>query len=131
MSGGFLEELNEKFAVEPREEEDFHRSAQGYDLASIFCLEEERSLSRDWIVRFENDFYQLQRQSKYQPTQGKVWVRKYLNGELHFNYRGEDLAYEKLPDRPVRISRSLAPKKSKKKYKPSPDHPWRNSWKQK
>jgi hypothetical protein len=88
LYAGFLEQLNEKFAVAPREESDFHRSAPGYDLAAIFCREEERALSRDWIVRFENHYYQLKPQSQYQPAKGKVWVRKYLNGELHFNYRG-------------------------------------------
>ena len=130
LYGGFLEELNSKFAVEAREEADFHRSSVGLDLAAIFCREEERSVTRDWIVRFEGDFYQLRRQSKYEPARGKVMVRRYLNGELHFNYRGEDIAYEKLPQRPVRISKSLAVKKAKREYKPSPDHPWRKSWKQ-
>jgi hypothetical protein len=131
LDRGFLEGLHASGAVEPREEEDFHRSAEGYDLASIFCLEAERRLSRDWIVRFENHFYQRRRQSKYQPAKGKVWVRKDLNSELHFNDRGADLAYEQLPERPVRSSQSLTPKKSKRNDKPSPDHPWRKSWKQK
>jgi transposase len=129
LYGGYLEELNSKFAVEPREEEDFHRKAEGVDLASILCIEEERSISRDWIVRFDNGFYQLKRQSKYEPAKGKVFVRKYLNSDLHFNYRGEDLPYEKLAERPVRIVKSLKPKEEKRKYKPSPDHPWRKSWK--
>ena len=130
LYGGFLEELNSKFAVEAREEADFHRSSVGLDLAAIFCRQEERSVTRDWIVRFEGGFYQLRRQSKYEPASGKVMVRKYLNGELHFNYRGEDIPYEKLAERPVRISKSLAVKKAKREYKPSPDHPWRKSWKQ-
>lgn len=130
LYGEFLAQLNSKFAVEPREEEDFHRSSAGLDLTSMFCREEERNVSRDWLVRFENGFYQLKRQSKYEPAEGKVMVRKYLNGELHFNYRGEDIGYEKLPERPVRVSRSLSPKGAGRKYKPSPDHPWRKSWKE-
>lgn len=129
LYGGFLKELNSKFAVEAREEEDYHRSAKEYDLASIFCIEEERRLSQDWIVRFESGFYQLKRQSKYEPAKGKVLVRKYLNGELHFNYRGEDIPYQRLAERPVKISESVSQKKSKRKYTPSPDHPWRKSWK--
>jgi transposase len=130
LYSGFLEELNSKFAVEATEEEDYHRKAVGVDLASIFCREEERSISRDWMVRFENGFYQLKRQSKYEPASRQVMVRKYLNGELHFNYRGEDIPYQKLAERPVRISKSLSPKKTKRNYKPSPNHPWRKSWKQ-
>lgn len=130
LYGGFLEELNSKFAVEAREEEDFHRKAEGLDLASIFCREEERSISRDWIVRWGGNFYQLKRQSRYEPASGKVMVRKYLNEELHFNYRGEDLPYEKLAQRPERRRESLSVKKSKRQYKPSSNHPWRKSWKQ-
>jgi transposase len=130
LYGGFLEELNSKFAVEAREEEDYHRKGEAIDLASIFCQEEDRCISRDWIVRYGGQFYQLRRQSKYQPASGKVKVRKYLNGELHFNYRGEDLAYEKLAQRPERISKNLKVKKARRQYKPSPDHPWRKSWKE-
>ena len=131
LYAGFLQQLNAKFAVEAREEEDFHRLARGLDLASIFCIEEERSLSPDWMVRFDNGFYQLKRQSQYEPARGKVFVRKYLSGELHFNYRGEEIAYEKLAERPVRISKSRMPNQPKREYKPSPDHPWRKSWKEK
>lgn len=129
LYGGFLEQLNSRFAVEAKEEEDFHRKAVGLELASIFCREEERSITRDWIVRFEGEFYQLRRQSRYEPASGKVMVRKYLNGEMHFNYRGEDLGYEKLAQRPERSSKSLEVKKARRQYKPSPAHPWRKSWK--
>ncbi|MEW6209375.1 MAG: hypothetical protein AB1631_13480 [Acidobacteriota bacterium] len=126
----FLEELNSKFAVEAREGEDFHRKAVAIDLASIFCQEEDRCITRDWIVRWEGKFYQLRRQSRYEPVVGKVKVRKYLNGEMHFNYRGEDIPYEEMAQRPERVSKSLKVKKASKRYKPSPDHPWRKSWKE-
>jgi len=96
----YCTQLNEKFAVAPRSTVDFHRSAKGYELASIFCIEEERSLSADWIVRFENQFYQLQPPRKTQGAKGKVQVRRYLNGELHFSYADQDLAYMLLPERP-------------------------------
>lgn len=129
LYGGFLEEINDKFAVEPREEEDYHRKAEGLDLASIFCIEDTRCITKDWIVRFENNYYQLKRQSNYGPARGKVLVRKYLNGELHFEYREQDMAYEKLEEKPERVEKSLKVKKAKGKYKPSPEHPWRKSWK--
>ena len=129
LYSGFLEQLNAKFAVEAREQEDFHRSAKGHDLGAIFCREEERRLSRDWIVRFASNFYQLKRQSPYEPSKGKVFVRQYLNGELQFNYRGEDLLYEKLAEKPGPRARSLIAKKATRKYKPTANHPWRKSWK--
>ena len=89
-----------RFAVTPRSEVDFHRSAKGYDLASIFCIEEERAVSLEWIVRFGNEYYQLQSLRKAEGPKGKVLVRRYLNGELHFCYGERDLAYTLLPERP-------------------------------
>ena len=128
LHGGFIDQLNQKFSVEPTERADFHRTALGYDLESIFCIEQEGAITRDWIVRFENNYYQLKRQSKYGPASGKVLVRKYLNSELHFNYRGQDMNYQQLPQRPVPVQRQSGTKK-KKKYTPALDHPWRCSWK--
>lgn len=100
LHNGYCAQLNEKFAVAPRSTVDFHRSAKGYDLASIFCLEEERAVTTDWIVRFANQFYQLQPPRKTQVGKGKVCVRRYLNGELHFFYADRDLAYTILAERP-------------------------------
>ena len=58
-------------------------------------------MTDDWIVRYGNSYYQMARQSKQPPTTKKVKVRSYLNGELHFNYRGKDLVHSELPQRPV------------------------------
>ena len=127
---GFVDELNEKFAVDPRQEADFHRSAKGWDLKSIFCMEEERALTDDWIVRYAGGYYQLARQSDRPPSCKKVTVKRYLNGELHFNYRGKDLEYRALPQRPVAVKKTQAAvPRSKKRYIPKSDHPWRGSYK--
>lgn len=129
LHGRFLDHLNEKFCVQPREKADFHRTPLGYDLESIFCIEQERAITRDWIVRFDNKYYKLKRQSNYRPGSGKVLIRKYLSSELHFNYRGQDLDYEQLPERPVPIEKLSGMKKRKKRHTPALDHPWRSSWK--
>jgi len=44
---GFLEDLNRRFTVDPVSAGDYHRSADGYDLAAIFSIERERSPSAD------------------------------------------------------------------------------------
>ncbi len=131
LYAGFLTQLNDKFAVEARDAEDYHKSAKGYDLAAVFCLEEERSLTRDWIVRFENNYYQLKKQSRYGPQASKVLVKKYLDGGLHITYRGEDVAYSKLAARPVGRDKNAVPAQARGKYVPSPDHPWKKSWRKK
>ena len=126
----FVDELNEKFAVDPREKVDFHRSAKGRDLKSIFCLQEERAMTDDWIVRYDNGYYQMARQSDRPPTSRNVTVRRYLNGELHFNYRGKDLEHHKLPQRPV-PAKAEPTTQAKPRFvpMPAPDHPWRGSYK--
>ena len=97
---GFCQQLNQKFAVAPRAAADYHRSAKGYDLAAIFCIQEERTATADWIVRFENHFYQLTPRRKSQVPREKIKVQQYLNGELHFRYGTEKLSYTLLPERP-------------------------------
>lgn len=133
LYGQFLEQFNQRFAKQAREDEDYHWSAKEVDLAAVFCLEEERSLAKDWTVRFENQSYQLKPQSRYAPAKGKVLVRKRLNGELRFNYRGEDCDYQVQSARVLKVEKNAADdfKKAprKRRYVPSPEHPWRKSWK--
>ena len=133
LQPGYCRQLNQKFEVAPRSGVDFHRSAKGYDLASIFCVEEERSVSADWIVRFANQFYQLQPARKTPVAKGKVRVRRYLNGELHFWYAQRDLAYTLLQERPK--TKTVGKVKSKNRgggagilesYVPPSNHAWRN-----
>jgi transposase len=127
LAGGFCEQLNQRFAVAPRSAVDYHRSAKGYDLASIFCFEEERTLSADWVVRFENQFYQLQPPRKALAAKGRVRVQRYLNGELHFRYGQQELRYTLLPERPQPLSKTKKTKQRRdgvKPYVPSRDHPW-------
>ena len=126
----FVDELNESFAVEPKETSDFHRDAKGRNLASIFCMEEDRMLSDDWIVRYGNGYYQMARNGDRPPTCKKITVRCYLNGEVHFNYRDRDLEYRQLPERPVAVKRVVKPApRGKGKYVPPANHPWRGSYK--
>jgi transposase len=129
LAAGFCEQLNRKFAVAPRSPVDYHRSAKGYDLASIFCLEEERALSADWVVRFENQFYQLQPPRKAQAAKGRIRVQRYLNGELHFRYGAQELRYRLLPERPQPLSKAKNTKQRRggvKPYTPPRNHPWHN-----
>jgi transposase len=133
LYGYFLEKFNQPFAKLAREDEDYHWSAKGIDLAGVFCLEQEREIAKDWSVRFENQLYQLKSPSCGARAKGKVLVRKRLNGELRFNYQGEDCDYQ------IQAARVLKEKKKAsdglkrepltRKYVPSPEHPWRKSWK--
>lgn len=131
LEDGFIEELNRKFTVEPASAVDYHRSAEGIDLAAVFCIEEERSVTDDWIVRFENRFFQLTPPHKRMRGRGKVTVQRRLDGSLHFQFRGQYLGYTELPERP-QVKEVKKKKRSAKtiidRYVPTADHPWRKSF---
>lgn len=128
LEESFLGDLNGRFTVEAAAEADYHRSAEGYDLADIFSIEEERSVTRDWIVRFGNRFFQLAPKLKGISGSGKVLVRRRLDGSLHFVRNGEELEWAELPARPApkpKGKKRGGPKTIMEKYIPPPDHPWR------
>ena len=133
LTGGFDDDLNRRFAIEPVETADHHRSATLIDLAGVFTIEHERTLSINWTLSFENRLYQLTPPSRnYSPAKRKVTVRRYLDGSLHMFYRGEEIGYQQFvpvlagKTKTTRRERSLAA--SGKPPLPSPDHPWRTAW---
>jgi len=134
LENGYGEQLSERFAVAPRAAADYHRSPKGYDLAAIFCIEEQRSVTIDWIVRFENQYFQLQPPRKNLPGRGKVLARRYLDGSLHFCYQQQELTYIILPGRPQPTAKPLKRKRRpkptnelrRKTCGPPASHPWRN-----
>ena len=96
LQGGFVEKLNKKFAHQPAATEDFHVPLKGAnDLRDIFCFEQTRSVSQDWVVRNENRFYQLSRGRESLPRAGgKVIVRVWLDGSVHILHRGRRIPFK-------------------------------------
>lgn len=133
LGSGFDDDLNRRFAIQPGETSDYHRSAETVDLSGVFCIEHERTLSINWTLSFESRLYQLAPLSRnYSPAKRKVLVRRYLDGSLHMFYREEQVAFEEFdpglarqPKTPRR-ERSLAA--SGKPPLPSLNHPWKTAW---
>jgi hypothetical protein len=135
LQGGFDEDLNRRFAIEPREVAVYHRSAEGVDLRSIFCIEETRTLSVNWTLSFENRVYQINPGStNYSPASRKVLVRRYLDGELHMFYRGNDADFEEInPGKKEKKKkfikgRNTRPPGASYSSTPASDHPWRKQF---
>ena len=131
--GGFDRDLNSRFSVEPSEKADYHCAATAYDLPSVFCIEQERTLSVNWTLSFENRVYQLEAGSaNYSPVSRKVQLRRYLDGGLHIFYRGNETAFIELdPQKERKNKKSIKGRMSTPatmKSAPAIDHPWRNSW---
>ena len=125
---GFIEKLNARFAVEPRSPADFHRPVlQGMDLKHVFCLEESRTIGNDWVVRYKNRLFQVVSQSNLPPSRRKVIVQEHLDAAVHIVYRDREILFTEIKELPRKsmITQQQLNSRSKTRYIPPPDHPWR------
>ena len=98
LEGGFLEDLNLRFTVAPLEAQDAHvKINRRVDLSTIFCFEDTRTVSNDWVVRYANRYFQLIRQKGMEIRANmKVTVAEWLDGSTHILYKNKELLYEEL-----------------------------------
>ena len=134
----YLPEHNRRFARAAARPEDYHRRApRAAEGDRIFRLESERTISEDWVVRYDNRFFQLEPQSRhYAPARGQVLVCEGRHGGLAIEYRGRTLRWQEIPA-PARPSvldagptseRKRVPVwTAKRKWVPPADHPWREA----
>jgi transposase len=139
LEGAYLPEHNRRFTRVAAQAEDYHRRApRRSELDQIFRLESERTISEDWVVRYENRFFQLQPQSRhYAPAKGKVVVCEGREGNLAIEYRGRELRWEEISPPAKPDARSLTPpshkgarlvvRVKKSKWVPPANHPWRQA----
>lgn len=127
----YLAEHNRRFAVAAREPEDYHRGQpRKAALDEIFRLETERTLGQDWVVRHQNRFFQVRRESAYAPARGKIVVCEWEDGRLEIRYRGKRLSFEEIAARPANPKLK---NKAARRHRPAPpprSHPWRRSYQQ-
>ncbi len=135
----YLPEHNRRFARVAARPEDYHRRAPSVaQLDGIFRLEMERTISHDWVVRYQKRFFQLEPQSRhYAPAQGHVLVCEGRHGGIAIEYRGRALRWQEIPA-PARPSGLEAkpgvegvtepsPPRARGKWVPPADHPWRQA----
>jgi transposase len=96
LTGGFTEKLNNKVAVLPVAEADFHHPVDPrLDLRRVFCWEEIHTLSNDWVVRHRNRFYQVLRENRPLPRpKDHLIVQDWLDGSLHFFFKDKEMKVE-------------------------------------
>jgi hypothetical protein len=135
----YLPEHNRRFARVAARQEDYHRRIpRAAELDRIFRLESERTISNDWVVRYDNRFFQIERQSRhYAPAQGKVLVCEGRHSSLAIEYRGRPLRWQEIPApvtprvgeaKPaVKRATESTPPKAKRKWVPTVNHPWRQA----
>lgn len=129
---------NARFAQAAASTDDFHVARpRGLRLDTVFRLEEERTVSNDWVVRYDNRFLQLERQSGRPPARGLVRVYEDIEGRIEIQYRARVMRWTAIPAAPapprvVVAAPSAAPPVGPVPRRPHApaDHPWRQGFKQ-
>jgi transposase len=125
---------NRRFAQAPALADDFHVAVpRGVRLDQVFRLEETRTVSNDWVVRYDNRYLQIERQSQRPPARSTVTVYEAATGQLEIRYRDRVIRWTevaaplpKLAAAPVAPGPSLppTPKTRSRRRGQSADHPW-------
>jgi hypothetical protein len=92
---GFIDKLNKKFMKEPQSKEDAHVALmRNQTLDDILCWEYTRTVSNDFVIRFENQMLQIEKRYSLsvRPTQ-KITIKKHLNGKISLWNKGQEIAY--------------------------------------
>ena len=124
----YLAHHNTRFAREPAEPQDYHRKPPAAcELEQVFCLETERSISNDWVMRYENRYFQLERSSDYPPRKAKVTVCEWEDGRTEIRYKSKARAHREIEaPQPQPAAIRLVDKPPKQsRWKPPRSHPWR------
>src|ERR1700724_3164556 len=127
----YLAEHNRRFAVPDREPEEYRRGrTRKAALDEIFRLETERTLGQDWVVRHQNRFFQVMRESAYAPARGKIAVCEWEDGKVEIRYRGKRLCFEEIAARPANPKLKNKPARRHRPTAPPRSRPWRRSYQQ-
>lgn len=131
----YIDDFNKRFSISAAKEENLHRPLTATDRANldhIFSIQSKRVIQNDFTIQFKNNWYQL---AEVQPTtirpRETVLVEEWLDQTIHFNLRGQYLAYMVLPKRPEKRKKQPAILTTHHlNWKPADDHPWKKGFKQ-
>jgi transposase len=132
LEAKYWPEHNRRFARAAASTDDFHVAVpRGLTLDTVFRLEETRTVSNDWVVRYANRLWQLERQSHQPPARSIVQVLEDAAGQIEVRYRGRRMrCTELLPAGPAATSaptpvRAMSPARAvRNRPNVSADHPW-------
>jgi hypothetical protein len=125
LEGKFLQDLNRRFAVKARREQDLHRALPaGIVLEEILCVQEPRVVGQDWCVRWRNRWLQIDGEhGALNLSRRGVLVKHRADGQIILEHKGQRLRWLELRTKP-----SEARKKkvivNNRRWKPAASHPW-------
>jgi hypothetical protein len=126
LEGGFLEDLNRRFAIKAADDLDLHRPLdKGLALGEILCVQEKRSVGQDWCVRWRNRWLQIAGEHEgLRLPRRQVTVKQLGGGRLLLEYQGRRLSFSECGSKP-QAKPKPRPVINNRRWKPAADHPWK------
>jgi hypothetical protein len=126
LESDYLASLNTDYTVEPADPADGHRPvAADIRLDEILCEQEHRVVGRDWCVRWDNGYLQIDKRHEGLDLAGKrILVKQKRDGTLILQHRSVALTWSHVPRRPEPV-KSKPQIQNNRKWVPPADHPWR------
>jgi transposase len=136
----FLPKHNRKFGQATPGAADVHRTLPpGRALAEVLCVQETRTVGRDWCVTYGGRVLQLDKRHEKLALAGRgITVSELASGPLRLTYQGHRLRWKeaacrvessKATESPSPSSKRplAAPPKPSQPWRPPADHPWRTT----
>jgi transposase len=94
----YLPKMNDKFSRPARSKDDAHVDLGKVKLDDILCMEFDRNISKDFIIRFQTRLFQILKINKPLPRAGdKVIVRIKLDNSVHILWKDKYLFVKEIP----------------------------------
>ena len=94
----YLPKMNDKFSRPARNSDNAHVNLGKVKLDDILCMEFDRHISKDFIVRFQTRLFQILKTNKPLPrTENKVLVRIKLDNSVHIIWKDKPLLVKEIP----------------------------------
>jgi transposase len=132
----FLQDFNQRFAVEARSSLNAHRPLTAKDeLTRILTWQETRTLSKNLTLQFQKTVYQIQTdRPTYALRNAQVTVCVNAQEEISILYNGKALPYS-IHKQQTKQAEIVSAKQLNQVFqekplppKPAPDHPWRRGF---
>lgn len=106
----FLKMHNLEFAKKPSSPIDAHKPLKGIrPLKYILCYKEQRVVTKNLEVNYENEIYQIQAAKlKHDLRKVVIDILTPLDGEMRFEYEGEGIEFKKFNEIPYQPLHSLS-----------------------
>lgn len=93
----YMEKHNLKFAKEPADSTNVHRSSKDINLDNILCIKSKRQLNNDFTIVYQNRIFQLERQQHaIIKPKDDIIINLHLNGSIHLSIRKIDLSFKEI-----------------------------------